>query len=361
MQAANRAVFVPLAPQGRYTGLGSATTQRFIPQPSVSKTVSDVHAESTSHSEPPCPLPSDNSRALMRTPYMGNGIMTAQVSHAFAVNSTQDDSDRAFRGNQASILSTQRSTHGGRPPRDASSRLLVRRGSASGVMRLGGAAVCPMVVIDAAGDNTPAQDAHQMSMLDCIAPRATEAAAALRLNQVQADQDTHEVHAGQLESEHGLFDEEEQQTEAEELLAVAEEQVMEGQAARGAPETVEGNPGEDQAAAQEGFAAEEDGGFSAAETPTREEVAEKAEALAALQAAHAEAEEEQEAAGAMQPLATVSGDQGQRGAPSTLDGTLTIQVPAAQQQQLLQCVLGAGPTGVGHVLPQTEVAARGCR
>lgn len=324
MQATNRAVFVPLAPQGRYTGLGSTTPQRFILQPSASKTVSDVLAESTSHSDPPRPLASDDSRALMRTPYMATGVMTGQVSQAFAVNATKDDSDRAFRRNQASTLSPQRNTRGGRPPGDASSRLLVRKGGASGVMPLGPAAVCPMVVIDAAGDNPPAQDASQMSMLDCIAPRATKAAAAMRLNQLQADQDRQEVEAGQLDSEEGQLDEEEQQTEAEEQL-LAEEQVMEGQAAGGAPEAVEGNAGVGQAAAEEGNAAEEEGGLSATEKPSREGPAEAAEAWAASQAAHAEAEEEQQVAGAIHSLATVSGVQGQR-ALSTLDGALTIQV-----------------------------------
>ncbi|KAL0022977.1 hypothetical protein WJX79_000787 [Trebouxia sp. C0005] len=45
-QATNRAVFVPLAPQGRYTGLGGTNPQRFIPQPLASE---PVHAESTIH------------------------------------------------------------------------------------------------------------------------------------------------------------------------------------------------------------------------------------------------------------------------------------------------------------------------
>lgn len=189
---------------------------------------------------------------------MATGVTTGQISQAFAVNASKDDSNRAFRRNQASTVSLQHNTHGGRPPGGAS---LVRRGGASGRMPQGGAAVCPMVVIDATGDNMPAQDASQMSMLDCIAPRATEAAAAMRLNQIQADQDTHESDAGQLESGHGLFDEEEQQIEAKvQQLAVAAEQVMEGQAAGGAPEAVEGNAGVGQAAAVEGHAAEEEEG-----------------------------------------------------------------------------------------------------
>ncbi len=318
---------MPLAPQGRYTGLGSTTPQRFTPQLSAPKAVSDVHAESTSHTDPPHPLASDDSRALMRTRYLANDVTTGQVSLGSGVNASKDDSDRIFRRNQTSTPFPHHNAHGGMPPRDASSRLLVRRGGASGVIPLHGAAVCPTVVIDAAGDNTPAQDASQMSMLDCIAPRATEAAAALRLNQIQADQDTHEVDAGQLESEHGLFDEEEQQTEAEvQQLAVAVEQVMEGQAAGGAPEALEGNAGVGQAAAEEGSAAEEEDGFSAVEKPTQEGPAEEGQAWAASQAAHAEVKEERETATrAIQSLAN-SSFQGQRGAPSTLDGALTIQV-----------------------------------
>ena len=213
-------------------------------------------------------------------------------------------------------------------PRGASTTLLAKRGGASGVTPLGGAAVCPMVVIDAAGDSTPAQDASQMSMLDCIAPRATEAEAALRLDQIQAHQDRQEVDAGQLVSEHGLLHEEEQQTEAEvQQLAVAAGQVVEGQAAGRAPEAVEGHAGVGQAAAEEGNAAEEEQGFSATEEPTQEGPAEEAEAWAASQAAHAATDEEQEIApGAVQSLTTVSGVQGQTGAPTALDGTLTIQV-----------------------------------
>ena len=259
---------------------------------------------------------------------MATGVMTGQLSQASAVNASKDASARTFSRNQGSTLFPHHNAHGGMPPRGVSSRLLVRRGGASGVMPLGGAAVCPTVVIDATGDNTPAQDASQMSMLDCIAPRATEAAAALRLDQIQADRDRQEVDAGQLVSEHGLFDEEEQQTAAElQQLAVAVEEVMEGQAAGGTPEAVEGNAGVGQAAAEEGNAAEEEQGFSATEKPILEGPAEEAEAWAASSAAHAEAEEEQETASrAIQSLATVSAVQGQRGAPSKLDGALTIQV-----------------------------------
>ena len=195
-------------------------------------------------------------------------------------------------------------------------------------MPQGGAAVCPTLVIDAAGDSTPAQDASQMSMLDCIAPHATEAAAALHLDQIQAARDRQQAEAGQLESDEGLFDKEEQHNEAEvQQLVVAVEQTVEGQAAGGAPEAIEGNVGVGQAAAQEGNAAEEEGGFGATEEPTLEGPAETAEAWAASSAAHAEAEEEQEIApGAIQSLATMSVVQGQTGAPTALDGTLTIQV-----------------------------------
>lgn len=323
MQATNRAVFVPLAPQGRYTGLGGTNPQRFIPQPLASE---PVHAESTIHSEPACPVASDDSPASMRTPFVANGIMTGQFTQASAVNSTQGGCDRTFRRKKASALSLRYNTCGERPPGDASSRLLARRGGASGMMPQAGAAVCPMVVIDAAGDSMPAQDASQMSMLDCIAPRATEAAAALRLNQLQAHQDRQQAEAGQLESKEGLFDEEEQQAEAEvQQLAVAVEQVMEGQAAGGAPEAVEGNAGVGQAAAEEGNATEEEGGFSAAEKLSREGAAKEAQAWAASQAAHAAADEEEQVAGAIQSLASVSGVQWQT-ASSTLDGTLTMQV-----------------------------------
>ena len=327
MQAINGAVFVPLAPQGRYTGLGRATPHRFTPQLSPPKAASNMHAESTSHTDPPHPLTCDNSCALMRTPDLANDGTTGQISRASAVNATQGGCDRTFKSNQASTPFPHHNAHGGMPPGDASSRLLVRRGGASGVMPQGGAAVCPMVVIDAVGDDTPAQDASQMSMLDCIAPHATEAAAAMRLNQMHADQDTHEVDAGQLKSEHGLLDEEEQQTEAEvQQLAVAVEQIVEGQGAGGAPEAVEGNAGVGQAAAEEGNAAEEEGGFSTAEVPLMEGPAEEGQAWAASQAAHAAADEEGEIApGAIQSEATVSGVQGQR-AVSTLDGALIIQV-----------------------------------
>ena len=319
MQVANRAVFVPVAPQGRYTGLGSNTPQRFIPQLAPPKA---VHAESTRQSDPTHPLVSGDSRAPLRTPHVANGVMTGQISQASAVNASKDASDRTFSRNQGSTLFPHHNAHGGMPPRGVSSRLLVRRGGASGMMPQDRAAVCPLLVIDAAGDNTPAQDASQMSMLDCIAPRATEAAAALHLDQIQADRDRQAVDAGQLESEHELFDEEEQQTEAEvQQLAVPVEHVMEGQAAGGALEAVERHAGVGQAAAEEGNAAEEEQGFSATEAPTLEGPAEEAEAWAASQAARVEAEEEREIAlGAIQSLA------GQTGPPSTLDGTLTIQV-----------------------------------
>jgi len=327
MQAMSRAVFVPSAPQGKYTGLGSATPQRFIPQLAPPKAVSDVHAESTRQSDPRHPLTSNDSHAPSRTPYMANGITIGQISQASAVNAREDESDRTFSRKQPPTPFPHHNAQGGLPPVGASSRLLVRRGGAAGVMPLAGAAVFPTLVIDAAGDNTPAQEASQMSMLDCIAPRATEAVAALRLDQIQADRDRQEVDAGQLESEHGLFDEEEQQHEVEvQQLAVAAGQLVEGQAAEGAPEAVEAHAGVGQAAAEEGTAAEEEGGFSATEEATLEGPAEIAEAWAASSAAHAEAEEEQEIApGAIQSLATVS-VQGQRGAPTALDGALTIQV-----------------------------------
>lgn len=327
MQATNRAVFVPLAPQGRYSGLGSTTPQHLIPQLAPPKAVSDVYAESTRHTNPPQPLASGDSRALMRLTYLANDVMTGQISQASAVNASKDDSDRIFSRDQASTPFLHQNTHGGLPPRGAPSRLLVRSGGASEMMPHGGAAVCPTVVIDAAGDAMPAQDASQMSMLDCIAPRATEAAAALHLDQIQANQDREEAEAGQLESDEGLLDEEEQQSEAEvQQLAGAAGQVMEAQAAGGAPEAIEGNAGVGQAAAEQGNAAEEEGGFSATEEPAVEGPAQTAEAWAASQAAHAEAEEEREIVPEATHSLPNSSVQGQRGAPNALDGALTIQV-----------------------------------
>ena len=137
MQATSRAAFVPVAPQGRYTGLGSATPQRFTPQLAPPKAVIDVHAESTRQSGPSRPLASDNSHAPLRTPYMAAGVMTGQMSLGSGVNASKDDADRAVRRNQTSILSPHQNTQGGMHPVGASFKAASKkwwriRGDASG-------------------------------------------------------------------------------------------------------------------------------------------------------------------------------------------------------------------------------------
>lgn len=103
------------------------------------------------------------------------------------------------------------------PEDDASSRLLDPWGGATDLPTTGAASVYPTVLIDAAVDSPADESPSQMSMLDCLAPRASHAAAAMQLHQQQAAQD-------------GRPDAEEARSEA---AASAEEEVSWPEAAEG--------------------------------------------------------------------------------------------------------------------------------
>lgn len=205
MQAAGRTFFVPPPPQSR----SHVTPQLFVPGiPALrpSPTVySTAHVGATLNRAAPGP---DNRHTTTWTPHMGHVPATAITTPTPPVT---------FDLTPSTQTSSSDSTVMSVPEDDASSRLLLPWGGATDLPATSDASVSPTVLIDAAIDSPDDGSPSEMSMLDCLAPRASDVAAAMQLHQQQAAQN-------------GRPEAEEAQSEA---AALAEEEVSWPEAAEG--------------------------------------------------------------------------------------------------------------------------------